>query len=557
MQYRSLVKRVGNAVRLAEVVQILIKHGFADIVRRLGLYEGAPAKALRAMRIIVEPPIVPETLGMRLRAALTELGPTFVKLGQILSTRPDLIDPELCDELSLLQDNVAALPFDMIRPIIEDSLGATIGERFAGFNETAVAAASLSQVYRAKTMTGHDVAVKVQLPGIRQKILSDISLLQGIAEWVNEHVKEFAWMDPVGTVAEFERSILRELDFTIEARVIQRFRKNYSDDATVFVPRVEPSLSSEHVLTMDWIDGVRTDARDELADRNSVPRAVAENGCHALCKQVFEHHLFHADPHPGNILVMRNNRIAFLDYGMVGHLDLADVHAMADLLRGVIEEDARACTGALLAFTTTGEAEDRAALDHEIAEYIAFESQTVMGKVDIGHTLKRVTQILRRQKLQLAPRFSMLLKAMATIESTARSLDPALDIAAILRPYVEAVVARRYSPQYLAHEGQETVTHLLHVGRQLPGDLQEALRLVRQGRIKIQLDHEGLDHLAHVTDRASNRIAFSVIAGSLIVGSSLLLSTAFGVRSLGYAGFIGAGALGVALLISILRSKNY
>jgi ubiquinone biosynthesis protein len=276
-----------------------------------------------------------------------------------------------------------------------------------------------------------------------------------------------------------------------------------------------------------------------------------------LCKQVFEHRLFHADPHPGNIMLMRNNQIAFLDYGMIGYLEPDDVYAMANLLRAVLAEDPHTCTSALLAFTSAREVENRQALEHEIAEYIAFEAQTVMGKVDIGHTLERVTQILRRHKLQLAPRFSMLLKAMATIESAGRALDPNLDLATIVRPYVEAVIEKRYSPQQITREGQESVMQLLHVARQLPGEVQDAVRTFRQGRTKIQLDHEGLDHLAHVTDRASNRIAFSVIAGSLIVGSSLMLSTTYGVRSLGYAGFIGAGALGVALLISILRSKNY
>ncbi len=557
MPYHSLVKRVGNAVRLAEVIQVLLKHGFADLLRRLSLHEGIPAKLLRSMNIIERPTEPTATVGKRLRSALTELGPTFVKFGQILSTRPDLIGTELCDELSQLQDNVAVLPFEEMRPILEGDLGTTIANRFSAFDETAVASASLSQVYRARAVNGRELAVKVQRPGIRQKIVSDVNLLRGIAEWISEHVKEFEWMDPVGMVDEFERSIMRELDFTIEARVIHRFRKNYDGETNVFVPRVDSMLSGERVLSMDWIDGIRIDAREQFSERNCTSRAVAENGCHALCKQVFEHHLFHADPHPGNILVMRNNQIAFLDYGMVGHLESADVGAMADLLRAVFEEDAERCTDALLAFTTTGEAEDRAALVHDIAEYIAFEAQTVMGKVDIGHTLDRVAQILRQHKLQLAPRFSLLLKAMATIESTARGLDPTLDIAPVIRPYVEKIFTQRFSAQNLAHEGQEGISALARIGRQLPGEVQDLLRQMRRGRLKVQLDHEGLDHLAHVTDRASNRIAFSVIAGSLIVGSSLLLSTNLGARPLGYAGFTIAGVLGIALLVSILRSKNY
>jgi ubiquinone biosynthesis protein len=557
MMYSSLPKHIGNAVRLAEVVQVLVKHGFADLVHRIGLYESIPAKALRKLRLIEASTGAPDTIGMRLRAAFTELGPTFVKYGQILSTRPDLIGNDLCAELGKLQDRVDAQPFDVMRPIVEEDLGAPIAERFSEFNETAVASASLSQVYRARTHAGGDVAVKVQRPGVRAKIASDINLLHGIAEWVAEHVKEFEWMDPVGMIEEFERSILRELDFTIEARVIQRFRSIYSGDDRVFFPRVEMELSGPRVLTMDWIDGVRVDALDRFAERNCDPREVAVIGCHACFSQVFEHQIFHADPHPGNILVTRNNQIAFLDYGMVGHLERTDIHAMADLMRSVFDQDSARCATALLAFTKTGEVEDPTAFVHEIASYIAFEAQSIVGRADVGRALERITQILRRHHLQLAPRFSMLLKAMATIESTARILDPAIDVTPIMRPYVEKIVVGRFSPQQLAREGQETISTLLRVARELPVDIHDLVRQARKGKLKVQLDHEGLDHLAHVTDRASNRIAFSVIAGSLIVGSSLLLATNFGARSLGYTGFSIAGALGVALSVSIMRSRNY
>ncbi|GMU91496.1 MAG: ubiquinone biosynthesis protein UbiB [Candidatus Hydrogenedentota bacterium] len=557
MPYRSLAKRVGDAVRLAEVVQILVRHGFADIVRRLGMHEGLPAKVLRGLHLIDEPIAAPDTIGARLRAAMTELGPTYIKFGQILSTRPDIISPSICDELSRLQDRVEPLPFDQMRSVIEEDLGGRVEVRFAAFDTEPVAAASLSQVYRARTLDGRDVAVKVQRPGVRQVMESDLSLLKTAAEWASEHVSDFEWMDPVGIIEEFERSVARELDFTIEARVIQRFRKNYSGVTTVFVPRVEPDLSGRRVLTMDWIDGARVDALDQYPARNCSPRQVAINGCNALCQQVFEHHLFHADPHPGNILVTRDNQIAFLDYGMAGHLEPMDVHAMADLLRAVFEENSQRCVQALLSFTTTGDADDLASLEHDVAQYIAFEAQTVLGKADVGRALEQVTNLLRRHKLQLSPRFSMLLKAMATIESTAHLLDPTLDFAQIIRPYVENIVMARFSPQQLAHEGQQGLATLLRVGREIPGDVQQLIRTVRRGKLKVQLDHDGLDHLSNVTDRATNRIAFSVIAGSLIVGSSLLIASDVGAKSIGYGGFTIAGALGIALLISILRSKNY
>ncbi|NUM89191.1 MAG: phosphotransferase [Bdellovibrionales bacterium] len=306
-----------------------------------------------------------------------------------------------------------------------------------------------------------------------------------------------------------------------------------------------------HAVTPGRVDH----AKNPPADGGHAQEKRRRFGQH--CDGTRLHHLFHADPHPGNILVTRNDQIAFLDYGMVGHLEPTDVYAMADLLRAVFEEDSQRCVEALLTFTVSGEIEDRAELEHDVAEYIAFEARSVLGRASVGKALEQVTNILRRHKLQLAPRFSMLLKAMATIESSAKVLDPTMDMAPILRPYVERIVMQRFSPQHLAKEGQRTLGTILRIGKEIPGDIQQLIRTARKGRLRVHLDHEGLDHLAGVTDRASNRIAFSVIAGSLIVGSSLLLSSDFGAKSLGFAGFTIAGVLGILLLISILRSRNY
>lgn len=557
MQYRSLVKKVGNAVRLTEVMQVLVKHGFADLVQRARLPEGITGQVLRGLHIIEGEQDRPETLGMRLRAALTELGPTFVKFGQILSTRPDLIGQDLCLELSQLQDRVKTLPFDEMRPVIEGDLRTTVELAFLEFNPEPIAAASLSQVYRARLKDGTPVAVKVQRPGARKVIESDLQFMLGIAEWIANHVNELDWIDPVGTVTEFQRSILRELDFSVEARVIERFRRDFKDFPAVFVPKTYIDCCGSRVLTMDWIDGVRVDKLDEYPARNCDPRVVAQIGCDVLCRQVFEHNFYHADPHPGNILVTRNNQIAFLDYGMVGHLERIDVFAMADLLRFIFQQDSEGCVRTLLMFTTSDGLEDTTVLRHEVADYLAFEAEAIVAHGQLGKAIERVTGILRRHHLQLAPRFSLLLKALATIESTGHSLDPSLDMVPIIRPHVERIVKNRYSPQRIATDAQQHLLSLIRLGRQWPHDIQFILSMLRRGKLKVQLNHEGLDHFANVTDRASNRITFGLIAGALIVGSSFLISSDVGSRTLGLVGYSIAAVLGVAVLISILRSKNY
>jgi ubiquinone biosynthesis protein len=554
--YRSLSKRVGNAVRLAEVVQVLVRHGFADLIRRLGLHEGLPAKVLGSLHIIEAQSGTRETRGARLRAALTELGPTFIKFGQILSTRPDLIGKPIADDLNQLQDKVAVVAFDKMRPVLEEALGAPISDRFKSFEENPVAAASLSQVYQATTLDGAGVAVKVQRPGTARTIESDLSLMRGIAEWVTERVHELDWMDPAGMVDEFERSILRELDFTIEARIIDRFHQHYDGVSGVFIPKTYPALSGAKVLTMDWIDGVRVDAVDQFPSRNCNPKVVAMKGCETLCKQVFEFNLFHADPHPGNILVTKNNQIAFLDYGMVGHLEHDDVILIADLLQAVFRQDSSGCVRALLAFTTAEDMADRETLEHEIAEYIAFEAEAVVGAGQVGKGIERIVAILRRHKLQLSPRFSLLLKALATVESTGRVLDPDMDMVPVIRPYVERIVVERYSPLSLLREGRQNMMSLVRLGRDIPADVRQLLRMLRRGSFRVHLEHEGLDHFAAVTDRASNRITFGLITGALIVGSSLLIAQD-AARAIGLTGYVVAGVLGVGLLISILRSRNF
>lgn len=560
MQPLTLVRRVGNTVRLAEVVQILIKHGFAEAVQLTGLHRGLPAKLLQGLRITKAQEGPPETRGRRLNAAFTELGPTYVKLGQVLSTRPDLLGKEIRRDLGQLQDNVAVLPFEKMRPVIEGSLGKPLDKLFKEFPETPIASASLSQVYKAKMLNGMTIAVKVRRPGITQVINADINLMMAVAEWIDEHVEDLDWLDTVGLVKEFRRTILRELDFTIEARTIQRFHENFREDLDIEIPRVYTELSSTEVLTMSFIDGVRLDDLDEYPARNSDPKKVAALGCHAVCKQIFEHNLFHADPHPGNILLTKDNRLAFIDYGLVGHLERADILIITDLLRAVFEENSKGVTDCMLLLTDTGDLENVSALQQEVADYLAFEAQAIIARGEIGRALEKILDVLSNHRLQLPPRFTLLIKALATIESTGHALDPALDTLPIIKPYIEAVVKHRFSPEELVNEGQDYLFTLLRMLKNVPVDLHVLLQMAKHGHLKIEFKHSGLERLTRVLDRASNRVAFSVVTGSLIVGSSLLLATGAGVtgtRSLGLAGFITAGVLGIGLLISILRSRNF
>lgn len=546
-----------NAVRLAEVLQVFVKHGFADLLQRAGFHRSLPAKLLRGLKLMEAQAGPPHTFGHRLRSALVELGPTFVKLGQVLSTRPDLIRQDLAAELSKLQDRVDALPFPTMEAVMREALGGGATDLFAGFDREPVASASLSQVYRATLKSGHPVAVKIQRPGVAKVIESDLSLLQQVAEWSAAHVSDINWLDPPGIVDEFARSIRRELDLSIEAQIIEEFRKNFEHDPAVIVPGVYPEYSARTIVTMDWIDGVRVDCLEAYPERNCDPAAIAINGCDALCRMVFEHQLFHADPHPGNIFVTRDNRLAFLDLGMAGHLENADVAAIGDVFLAIFSQDSRACVDSILVLTQGGDPADVEVLERELTEFIAFEARAILAKGQVAKGLERATQILQRANMELAPRFSLLIKALATIEMVGRTLDPKLDMVPIMRPYVDRLIKKRFAPRQVLRDLQHNARVLLRLGHQIPQDLAYLLQQVRKGKLKFSIHHEHLEDLAATIDRASSRNTVGLIVAALIVGSSLLITVETSISRLGVAGFVFAGLLGSVLVISILWTRKF
>lgn len=556
MAYTKIGKHTVNAVRFAEIVQVFARYGFADLLQRAGLHKGLPGKLLRGMHIMNAPVGKATTFGSRLRAALTDLGPTFIKLGQVLSTRPDLVGHVIAEELTGLQDEVTPMPFTRMKPVIERELRADTKELFASIEHTPVASASISQVYRAVLKTGEIVAVKVQRPDIESIIQADISLMETVAEWIKDYIDDQRMLDPPGIVEEFSRTIRRELDFEIEARISQQFATNFADDQSIIIPTIFTDHCSRHVLTLEWIDGVPVDDLGAYAERNSDPAKVARIGCQALCKMVFEHHLFHADPHPGNIFLLQDNKLAFLDLGMSGHLEPSDVQALSDLFLAIFHTDSDACLEAVLQLSSNEEPKNRVLLAHEIAEYVAFEAKVIVGGGQIARGIELAVQILRRHNLELAPRFSLLLKALSTIEVVGKNLDPHMDMTPVIQPYVENLVLTKYKPAQLLKEIRLHANGYLRLSRQAPADIAHLLRQLRSGKMKIHIHHEHLDKLAAVIDRASKRNAVAVVTAALIVGSSLLISTESALSKLGIIGYVTAGLLGIFLIISILWGKE-
>ncbi|MCX8064622.1 MAG: AarF/ABC1/UbiB kinase family protein [Candidatus Hydrogenedentes bacterium] len=553
MIYPRLYKHALNTIRLGEIFQVFAKHGFYDILFRLGLLQKLPWSVYRQIKGSF--PEIELEWGERLRKALTELGPTFIKMGQILSTRPDLVGADVAKELSLLQDRVEPMPFENVVRVIEKSLKKPLGEIYREFDAQPVAAGSLSQVHKAVMFDGSPVAVKVKRVGIDSTIESDILLLMTIAQWL-EDSPEISFLKPTGIVKEFSRSIRRELDFTIEARIITQFRNNMKDIKNVIVPRVYKTHSTSEVLTMDWIDGVRVDEFEEYERRRCDRKIIARLGCEILCKMVCEHRFFHADPHPGNIFITYDNTIAFLDLGMAGYIDERDVALLSNLLMAVFRQDTHACVESVLALTAKPTGVDLQTLEHEISDFITFEAQQILGAGQVGKGIERAIQILRENGLELAPRFTLLLKALATVESVGRELDPDLDFVSIIRPYLENFLLQRYEPGNIAKELTRYFGILSKFLFELPENLTAITSQVRSGEIKVKVHHEYLEKLASTIDKSSSRISLSLLTAALIVGSSLLISTPTSIRSLGIIGFISAGLIGLYIILSILVSRG-
>ena len=556
MPYPKIARQAVNTVRFAEIVQVFIRHGFKDLVQRAGLHKGFPGKLLHGLRLVNAPVGEPATLGERLRNALTDLGPTFIKLGQILSTRPDLVGHRIAGELTALRDEVSPLSFEQMRPILEEELGGRLESHFASFQETPVASASLSQVYQAQLHSGEKVAVKVQRPEIERTIEADISLLETLAEWVYDYQKGKGVLDYPGIVDEFARSIRRELNFQIEARVAEQFAANFSDTESVVIPAVFPKYSSRRVLALQWIDGVPVDRVDAYEVHDSDPAVIAHLGCDTVCKMVFEDRLFHADPHPGNIFLLSHNRIAFLDLGMAGHLEDSDVQALLALFSAMFHGDAQQCVEAVQHLTSTTLPENEDALAHEISEFIAFDAPALINRGEVARGFEIAVQIMRRHKLELAPRFSLLLKALVTIENVGKALDPHMDMLPIIRPHVERMFLARLRPRNILHEMQAHADGYLQLSRNAPVDLAHLLKQMRRGNMTFNIHHEHLENLANTIDRSSKRNAVAIVIAALVVGSSMLTAAGVSYARLGSIGFIVAGVLGLTLIVSIVWKGN-
>ena len=551
---------VRDLPRLHEIASVMIRYGWGDLVRLLGI-SGVLERAGRVLHWHSTSEISQLDAPVRIRRALEELGPTFVKLGQLLATRVDMFPPHWIAEFEKLHSQVPAVPYEILHADLVEVLGGEPTEVFAGFDPLPLAAASIAQVHRATLKDGTPVVVKIRRPGIEAVIRADLRILEHAAKLLDSEVADFRRYGPVYMVSQFRRSLNRELDLAKEARNIDQFARHFADDPLVKIPRVYWEFTSNRVNVQEEIVGMAGVAPDKLRARGLDPRLLAARGADTVLRMVLEHGYFHADPHPGNVLFLPDNRIGMIDFGMVGMLTNPRRHQIVDLLHALARKDEQGLLQILLDWS--GESvldEDRLAYD--AAELLYSYDDLQLKDVKIGALLNDITALMRDNNLMLPADLTLLFKTLITLEGLGQQLDPEFHMIDHVTPFVERVIQRRYTPQSLLARGRKSMRETLDVLADLPRDLRHLLRDMRRGRVKVDLDLKRLDQFGHQLDRASNRLTMGILTASLVVGSSIIMTVEggpqlFGLPFFGLMGFLIAFFNSLWIIFSIWRSGKH
>jgi len=498
---------------------------------------------------------------VRIRRALEELGPTFVKLGQLLATRVDMFPPHWIAEFEKLHSQVPAVPYEILHADLVAALKGEPTDVFAGFDPLPLAAASIAQVHRATLKDGTPVVVKIRRPGIEAVIRADLRILEHAARLLDSEVPDSRRYDPVHMVSQFRRSLNRELDLAKEARNIDQFARHFADDPLVKIPRVYWEFTSDRVNVQEEIVGMAGVAPDKLRARGLDPGLLAARGADTVLRMVLEHGYFHADPHPGNVLFLPDNRIGMIDFGMVGMLTNPRRNQIVDLLHALTRKDEQGLLQILLDWS--GESvldEDRLAYD--VAELLQSYDDLQLKDVNIGALLSDITALMRDNNLMLPADLTLLFKTLITLEGLGQQLDPEFHMIDHVTPFVERVIQRRYTPQALLARGRKSMRETLDVLADLPRDLRHLLRDMRRGRVKVDLDLKRLDQFGHQLDRASNRLTMGILTASLVIGSSIIMTVEggpqlFGLPFFGLMGFLIAFFNSLWIIFSIWRSGKH
>ncbi|MFK7777889.1 MAG: AarF/ABC1/UbiB kinase family protein [Gimesia sp.] len=542
-----------NLRRSREIVTVLANYGFADLVDQLKL-----RRYLRwGRRLLFWKRSVPEiklTRAKRIRLALEELGVTFIKFGQVVSTRPDLVPRDVVRELSKLQECVPSFSSDVAIKIVERELDGSIDTLFASFDHEPLAAGSLGQVHRARLHDGTELVVKIKRPDIDHVIEQDLSLMLELATMIERHFPDAEVFDPVGLVKQFSRTIHRELQFTREARSTDEFYRLFQDDATLYVPKIYWDMTQGDIITMEYINGCRIDDEDELKNLPISAYEVAANGARVFMKMTFEFGIFHADPHPGNFRVLPDGSLCLIDYGMIGVLEEERRDLLVDLLVNVAKKDTSRLVQVVLNIGKAKRTVDHQLLRADLRDFIGNYYGIPLDQISIGSMLTDFINILAIHRIRCPVDIMLLIRALITLEGVATQIAPELNIAQEMEPYIYKISAERYHPRAIANRMWTEACSLTKVMHDLPEQIGRTLGKLSDDELKIHLEHKGIDRLTTEMDRSGNRIAIGMVMSSLILASAITISSDTRLVYISVPIFMMSSLLGIWLIYGVFRS---
>ena len=543
--------------RYRQILTILFKYGFGDLLEMLkidqyievGLQMISKKREVRIERL---------TKPQGLRMAFEELGPTYIKLGQILSTRPDLVPMEFINELSKLQDNVPAFAFEQVRRSIRSEFDCSPDDLFDQLDDEPLASASIGQVHRAVLKDGEVVAVKFQRPGIRKIIEIDLEIMLHLATLAERHIEELALHRPIKIVEEFARTLEKEIDYKNEATNMERAARHFLDDPNVYIPKVYREVTTSRVLTTEFIDGIKISNIDALEAAGLDRKIITARGADLVLKQVFDHCFFHADPHPGNIFVLSGNVICLLDFGMAGIVDRQTRDDFVDLLESIVNRNEARAAQVLLKLTHREVEPDRRQLERDVADFMGRHLYKPLKDIELGKLLHQLLELATDFRLRIPADIFLMMKALSTVEGVGRMLDPEFDMIARSTPFITRVKLERFKPERIVNDVYDLGYQLLQFLRQFPNQMLELTNLIRQEKLRLQIEHRGLETMLVTHDRISNRISFSILIAALIIGSALIVISEtppliYGISLIGILLFFAAAIMGIWLLVAILR----
>lgn len=551
------IKEVRDIKRFNQILAVLFEEGFDFLLSTIKLKHHVPITKRIKSKIRNNGRDNPEVM---LRRTFERLGPTFTKFGQLLSVRPDLIPRTYAKELEKLQDSVPPFPFSDVKNIIEKEFGKSIEHVFSHLEKKPIASASISQVHSAILKTGQKVAVKVQRPNVKRIMETDIEIMLYFAKALENHVEKLRDFKPVKIVNEFREWTEKELDFRLEARNAKRFYENFKDSKTVCIPKVYDDLTTEKVLTLEFVEGVELHNIKEIKRRKINFNEVIKNGFDAIMTQVFVYGIFHADPHPGNIIIKANNSVAFVDFGIVGYFDEKLKNKCIDLLYGIVEQDEELIMETLLSMGMESDDIDYEQIKSDISFIIEPLKSAAIKEIKVSRVLEEILDIAMRRKLSMPASLVLFGKTIITLEGVALEYDPEFKLVETAKPFIEKLIAKRSNPIYMWKNFMHTADKYRKFAENFPEKAERALDKIERGTIKIDVADTDIKALSLEIDRSSNRVAYGLLIAALLITSAILFQvekgpTILGVPFLSFFSFFFASILAFILFISIIKEN--